>query len=117
MRGHDLERAVKAVLEDDGWLVIRAAGSLGVCDLVALQDQTDEYDVRNATRYTAAMLIEVKGDRRSPWVHFGPAKQRALIAAEEQTGAEAWMAWCPKGIRSLEWIPRSKFPVELKAAA
>ena len=35
-RGADFERAVKKDLEKRGWVVVRAAGSHGVMDLVAL---------------------------------------------------------------------------------
>lgn len=36
-RGARLERQVKAFLEEEGWFVIRAAGSKGPADLVALK--------------------------------------------------------------------------------
>jgi Holliday junction resolvase len=36
-RGSDFERAIKAALEDDGYFVVRSAGSKGKVDLVAVK--------------------------------------------------------------------------------
>lgn len=84
--------------------MVRAAGSLGFCDLVAMR-----WD-------SPTMFIEVKGDKGSPYSHFGPARQRALIEAAENAGAEAWLAHLPPRAREPDWIPASKFPIARKAA-
>ena len=95
-RGHDRERRVKAWLEARDWLVVRAAGSLGDVDLVALRDG-----------YTP-LLVEVKSTAGGPYERFGPAARAELLLAAEIAGARATLAWWPprgqlKWIRSDEW--------------
>lgn len=77
------ERQVKKRLEEDGWVVIRAAGSLGLADLVALK-------LGETPR-----LIEVKSDTKNPWDNFRPDRRLELIAQAERAGAEAWVCWWP----------------------
>ena len=50
-KGNRRERQAKAVLEADGWLVVKAGGSLGLFDLVALHV---DYGV---------LLVQVKSNR------------------------------------------------------
>ncbi|HEX59123.1 MAG TPA: hypothetical protein ENF26_03115 [Methanomicrobia archaeon] len=38
-RGAAFERKVRRLLEEDGWFVVRAAGSKGIVDLVALRER------------------------------------------------------------------------------
>lgn len=106
-RGIDRERRVKALLEDEGWVVMRAAGSLGICDLIALRQESDGL---GGPPYIGAMLIEVKSDIGYPFRHFGPGKRRALIAAADRSGAEAWLAWWPPRRPGPEWIPTTRWP-------
>ena len=40
-RGYSFERRVRWVLEDQGWVTFRAAGSRGPVDLVALKREKD----------------------------------------------------------------------------
>jgi Holliday junction resolvase len=96
-RGHDRERAVKALLIADDWFVTRAAGSLGDADLVALK------------RGAPPRLIEVKSDVRSPWVHFGPERRREMRHAARQAGAEAWMCWWPPR-KKPQWVYEDDWP-------
>ena len=103
-RGIQRERQVKAMMEEAGWLVIRAAGSFGVCDLIALRDL---YDLREA------ILVEVKSDIRGPFGHFGPAKQKALIDAAEKAGAEPWLCWWPPK-KEPEWLAPPQWPIAKK---
>ena len=35
--GHDRERKLADLLRDDGWFVLRSAGSLGCVDLIAMK--------------------------------------------------------------------------------
>lgn len=106
-RGIQRERQVKALMEEEGFVVIRAAGSLGVCDLVALRE-TSFGDCE-------AMLIEVKSETY-PFKHFGPAKRRAIIEAATEAGAEAWLVNWPKHRKEPAWVPAGQWP-EAKVAA
>lgn len=83
MNGHARERQVRERLQEDGWVVVRAAGSLGVADLVALKAGM------------TPMVIEVKSTAAGPYKHFGPVDRAMLISAALQAGAEAWLCWWP----------------------
>ncbi len=74
-RGDYLERSTKAALEAGGWWAIRAAGSLGEADVVAM---------RNGM---ATLLIACKTNGKLP-----PAERAALIAASTRAGARPLMA-------------------------
>jgi Holliday junction resolvase len=103
-RGHNRERQVKLLLQDDDWWVARAAGSLGDADLVALK----------AGRIPR--LIEVKSTAGGPYERFGPVERERLRYAAELAGATAELAWWPPRGK-LRWIPSSEWPVSLKAVA
>lgn len=95
-RGHDRERQVRRHLEDEGWFVARACGSLGDVDLVALK-------AGHVPR-----LIEVKS---SPYAfaHFGPQDRAELLAAARIAGARPMLAhWPPR--KPLEWLKQDRWP-------
>ncbi len=96
-RGHNRERAVKRLLEMDGWLVVRAAASLGIADLVALKA---EHKPR---------VLEVKSTTDGPYKNFGPADRAALKDAAEKAGADAFLIWWPP-YRDQQWIGPSDWP-------
>jgi Holliday junction resolvase len=96
-RGHDRERAIRKLMRDEGWVVLRAAGSLGVVDLVALRAGM------------VPRLVEIKSTAGGPYERFGPRERAQLSAAARQAGAEAWLAWWPPR-RPLRWIPESAWP-------
>jgi len=97
-RGHDRERRVRRLLEDDGWWTARAAGSLGDADVVALKDGE------------RARLVEVKSSAQGPYEHFRPAARRDLLAAAAKAGAEPWLVWWPPR-KTLQWIPAAEWPL------
>ncbi len=97
-RGHNRERQVKHELESDDWLVFRAAGSLGICDLLAIR------------AYSPNRLIEVKSTAQGPYERFSPADRANLKAVAARSGAEAWLAWWPPRGK-LRWIPSHEWPV------
>lgn len=103
-RGHDRERAVRRLLEAEGWWTTRAAGSLGDADVVALRAGFPP------------RLIEVKSTSR-PYERFGPGERRRLAAAARQAGAEAWMAWWPLRKREPVWLHQADWPEPRTAAA
>lgn len=96
-RGHNRERQVRLLLEAEDWFVIRAAGSLGDADLVALKDGH------------RPRLIEVKSTI-GPYSHFGPRDRSELSFAARLAGGVAELAWWPSRGR-LRWIPEDEWPV------
>ncbi len=102
-RGHQRERQVRDWLTARDWVVVRAAGSLGCVDLVALK--------AGAT----PRLIEVKSTAGGPYERFGPADRAELSVNAEWAGAEAWLAWWPPRGK-LVWLPEAEWPRRLEAA-
>ncbi len=74
-RGADFERRVAAHLREEGWVVVRAAGSRGECDLVALQ---------------AGKIPRLVQCKVGP--HFSLVHRAALTRAACVAGATAWLA-------------------------
>lgn len=75
-RGDYFERRTRAALEAEGWLVVRAAGSFGVADLVALR------------RHYTPRLISCKTSHRLP-------RKEAVALADAAARAGCWgiLAW------------------------
>lgn len=98
-RGHDRERQVRLLLEADDWFVVRAAGSLGDADLVALKDGR------------RPRLIEVKSSskERGPYADFGPQDRSEFSFAARLAGAEAWLIWWPPHGKP-HWIAEFEWP-------
>jgi Holliday junction resolvase len=96
-RGIVRERQLKALLQAEDWWVIRAAGSLGDADLVALRDGD------------RPQLIEVKSDIAGPYAHFGPAARAELKLAAGIAGATPWLVWWPPRAQP-RWIAESEWP-------
>jgi Holliday junction resolvase len=97
-RGTVRERQVRQLLEQDGWVCLRAAGSLGPIDIVALK------------RGQPPRFVQVKSDVRTPWKNFGPGDRQMLVQAASQAGAEAWLAyWPPRA--PLVWSHSDAWPV------
>ena len=98
-RGHDRERRVKRFLEDDGWVVVRAAGSLGPVDLVALRADS------------RPRLIEVKSTAQTPYERFGPRERWTMRGIGICAGADVELAWWPAH-KPLKWIPSAEWPAD-----
>lgn len=84
-RGVSLERAVAERLRREGWLAVRAAGSHGVADVVAL------------LLGQAPRLIQCKIDG-----YLVPAERRSLLEAAAAAGAEPVVAWRGPGRSGLQ---------------
>jgi len=95
--GHQRERQVKKKLETDGWLVVRAAGSLGCADLVALKAEHHP------------MILEVKATARGPFAGFPPADRREFLEAANRAGAVGFLVWWPK-YKQPSWLSPSEWP-------
>jgi Holliday junction resolvase len=96
-RGIQRERQLRLALERDGWWTMRAAGSLGCCDIVALKTGV------------VPQFIEVKSTAGGPYERFGPAKRQALLDAAEGAGARAVLVWWPAN-DGAHWIHPESWP-------
>jgi len=83
-RGDYFERQVKAALQLAGWFVIRAAGSHGIADLVALREGRKP------------LLVSCKLNGR-----IGPAERADLLEAARSAGGRAILATRPRRGRIL----------------
>lgn len=84
MNGHDRERQLRSQLQGQGWWCVRAAGSLGDADIVALREG-----------HTPRML-ELKANLSGgPFKNFGPRDRGELLEAARVAGAEAWLVHWP----------------------
>lgn len=102
-RGHNEERRLKHQMESEDWFVVRAAGSLGNADLVALKEGQ------------RPRLIEVKTDVVGPFANFRPADRADLLLAAKIAGADAWLYWRPPRGTG-RWFPVTDWP-PVKAVA
>jgi Holliday junction resolvase len=111
-RGHDRERELRRVLEAAGWLCIRAAGSLGPVDVVAIARAGAVHPARALApaRQGEIALIECKSTSGGPYERFGPAERKLLVELAASVGASAWLAYKPKGARAWTWIPSAAWP-------
>ena len=82
-RGITRERQVRRLLEAEDWWVVRAAGSLGDADLVALKPGK------------RPLMVEVKSTAGGPYEHFGPKDRGDLLFAAALAGADAVLCWWP----------------------
>jgi Holliday junction resolvase len=96
-RGIRREHQVIDLLKADGWVCLRAAGSLGPIDIAAVK------------RGMPPRFVQVKSDRTTPYKNFGPDDRRRLIETAHAAGAEAWLAWWPPG-KPLIWISQDAWP-------
>ena len=116
-RGTRRENAVKDWLEEQGWWVCRAAGSLGDADLVALKDPMDspylprpDMLVGNRHIHGGKLLIEVKSDVGNPYGNFRPERRSRLLQAATKAGAQAALCWWPpRGQMTWLW-PEGDWP-------
>jgi Holliday junction resolvase len=75
-RGDYFERQAKAELERQGWLVVRAGGSLGPADLMAV------------SRDRPPLIVSCKLGGRIP-----PRERQELIVLAQRYGAHAVVMW------------------------
>lgn len=89
-RGDYLERQAREALRELGWFVVRAGGSLGPADLVALR-----------AGYVP-LLVGCKTNGE-----MGPRERDAMVDAGELAGARPLLAWRPKrGVIELRTVHR-----------
>ena len=116
-RGTQRERAVKALLEDKGWFVVRAPASLGSADLLACK-RTCFLTYAERKPLAEVLLVQVKSDDQKfgPFNNFGPKDRAELLADAEKAGGRATLAyWPPRG--KLTWIDPDQWPENRQEAA
>ena len=92
------ERQVRKLLEEDGWIVIRAGASLGPADLIAMK------------RDYLPMMIQVKATKAGVWTGFPPGDRAALRRVALIAGAQGVLAhWPPRG--ELTWYNDDEWPM------
>lgn len=97
-KGTKRELQVRDVLEKDGYLVMKAGGSLGDADLIALK------------RGERPRLVQVKANKDGgPWSKFGPAARAKLAEVAKAAGAVAELAWWPP-YGELHWYDQVLWP-------
>ena len=110
-RGRSREADLVRVLEQTGWVAVRAAS--GPVDVVALSGENAKHPAFGfeAGRETLwrPMLIQVKSTAGGPFERFQPSRRRQLVLAAEEAHAEAWLVWWPPG-RSMKWIASTDWP-------
>lgn len=116
-RGHDRERDVIAFLTAEGYVCVRAAGSLGPVDVMAMRRPVDIGRGNCRSDFCGRkLLIEVKSTHRGPYHGFPPKDRVEMLEIAELAGAEAWLAWWPpckpgqSKADALRWIPSSAWP-------
>lgn len=98
MDGHSRERQVKKLLEKDGWIVVRAAGSLGPVDLVALKGGR------------RPRCIEVKANAKGgPYSNFRKLDRQEMRLIAIDAGADAELCYWPAR-KKIRFIPSSQWP-------
>ena len=120
-KGADRERHLKKMLEADGWVVVRCAGSKSAVDLWAMR-RTPVAESRPmssiltlAGTLSEAMAIQVKGNTGSPWMNFRREERAELGLIAAKAGASAWLVhWPPHG--ECRWYAESEWP-EARVAA
>lgn len=95
-RGAARERQVKARLEEDGYHVVRVAGSKEL-DLVACK------------RGSRPLYVEVKATAAGPYATFGPAKRQVLSERAAQAGAEPVLIHWPPN-QPMQWYREEEWP-------
>ena len=110
--GHQRERQVKKLLEKQGWFVIRAPGSLGVADLVAIRNDGGRArsNLRESRFLPEVRFIECKANEKGgPYMNFRPEDRQARLDAAEKAGARAELAFWPQ-YGNLTWIGSEAWP-------
>ncbi len=96
-RGAQRERAVRDWLTERDWVVIHTRPGTNFCDVVALK------------LGKRPMFVEVKSTAGGPWHGFLPKDRDDLLAVAKLAGADAYLAWWPKG-GQLRWFHSDEWP-------
>lgn len=114
-RGIKRERDLRELLENCGWVVIRAPGSLGPVDILAIATGVAIYPMSMRKRNDSTpckgsvLLIQAKSTV-APYAGFGPSERRVLLEVANSISAAAWLAHKPKSATRWNWIPSADWP-------
>lgn len=112
-KGVAREHKVRRMLEADGWVIARSAGSKSVVDLWAMRRAA--FGHYSGDLVAEVMAVQVKGNVGSPWMHFPPAERAALGLLAARAGATPYLVhWPPHG--ECQWISEDMWP-EARVAA
>jgi Holliday junction resolvase len=114
VRGIERERALREFLVELGWMSMRAAGSLGPVDVLAIAGAAAVYpqamhSLLGSPPQGEVLLVQCKSTS-SPYANFGPSSRRQLVDLAVDIGGAAWIAHKPKGATSWAWIHSSGWP-------
>jgi Holliday junction resolvase len=111
-KGASRERQLRKMLEADGWIVVRAAGSKSCVDLWAMYRRSALGKGRVGTE---VMALQIKANAGSPWMNFRYEEREALGLLAAKAGATAYLVHWPPHSQP-QWYTESEFP-EARAAA
>jgi hypothetical protein len=106
-RGTSRENLVKDWLEERGWWVCRAAGSLGDADLACMRRHpglVDNYSLvgEHFVGQPGKLLVEVKSTKAGPFSDFGPKDRAELLEAGRKADADVVLCWVPPQAKPFE---------------
>lgn len=121
-RGAARERQVKRMLEEDGWVIARSAGSKSCVDIWAMKrrlavfnEESSLVSVVVSAAATEVLAVQVKGNAGSPWMHFRTVERAELGLLAAKAGATPYLIhWPPHG--ELRWYSEKDWP-EARVAA
>lgn len=114
-RGAARENKLKRLLEEDGYVVVRAAGSKGAVDLWAMRPIEKPGMPVGWVRSTEVLAIQVKANVGNAWMNFRREEREELGLIAAKAGATAYLVhWPPHS--SPHWYREEDFP-KAKVAA
>lgn len=119
-RGHDRERDVAELLESWDWVCVRAAGSLGPADVLAVGGELARWEGGQPSplqwQIPLVLMCEVKSTAKSPYEKFGRSEREELIVLAAKCGAIPVLAWWPPArngqskVNALQWLWERDWP-------
>lgn len=96
--GNARENRCLEQLVERGYVGICGRASRGPADIIALK------------RGDAAMMVQVKGDKRGPYQNFRMDERAELLRAAIEAGAIAWLCWMPSVKKPPVWLHWTDWP-------
>lgn len=96
-RGSARERQVADQLREQGYFVVRSAGSHTAADLLAVRPHD-------------CLLVQVKTDKAGPFAHFGPAARLELIEQARVAGGKPLLVHWPPDRGGPRWYWSHEWP-------